>query len=161
MRRKPILMATGFILVAFALGVGVGSRFGRRPADYRDSLVSQQAASGSSIAQTGSVASIAAGAESAPCVDIRSAGPLVGKRTCVAGLVLRVYTAQSGNTFLDFCQDYRACPFTSVVFAADKNKFGDLGSLQGKRVELRGDVVSYQGRAEIIIHDAHQVRSAP
>jgi DNA/RNA endonuclease YhcR with UshA esterase domain len=94
-------------------------------------------------------------------VDIRNAGPLVGKGACVSGLVVRVYSARTGNTFLDFCQDYRTCPFTSVVFAADKNKFGDLELLQGRRVEIRGDVTNYQGRAEIIIHDPQQVRSAP
>jgi hypothetical protein len=93
-------------------------------------------------------------------VDIRNAGALVGKSGCVAGLVLRVYSARTGNTFLDFCQDYRACPFSSVIFAADKDRFGDLATLQGKRVEIRGDVVNYQGRAEIIIHDPQQVRSA-
>lgn len=96
-----------------------------------------------------------------PCVDIRNAGPLVGKTGCVAGLVLRVYSSRGGNTFLDFCQDYRTCPFTSVIFAADKERFGDLGALQGKRVEIRGDVVNYQGHAEIIIHDPQQMRSAP
>jgi DNA/RNA endonuclease YhcR with UshA esterase domain len=84
----------------------------------------------------------------------------VGKSGCVAGLVLRVYSARTGNTFLDFCQDYRTCPFTSVIFASDKSKFGNLESLQGKRVEIRGDVVTYQGRAEIIIRDPQQVRSA-
>jgi hypothetical protein len=96
-----------------------------------------------------------------PCVDIRNAEPLEGKSGCVAGLVLRVYSSRAGNTFLDFCQDYRSCPFTSVIFASDKAKFGDLESLQGKRVEIRGDVVAFQGRSEIIIHDPQQVRSAP
>ena len=102
-----------------------------------------------------------ASSSSPACVDIRNAGPEVGKSGCVAGLVLKVFSARSGNTFLDFCQDYRACPFTSVIFALDKNKFGDLESLQGKRVEIRGDVINYQDRAEIIIHDPQQVRSAP
>lgn len=96
-----------------------------------------------------------------PCADIRNAGPLAGKSGCVAGLVQRVYSARTGNTFLDFCQDYRTCPFSSVIFASDKSKFGDLGSLQGKRVEIRGDVISYQGRAEIIIREPQQIRSAP
>jgi DNA/RNA endonuclease YhcR with UshA esterase domain len=94
----------------------------------------------------------------AACTDIRNAGPLVGKNACVSGLVLRVYSAHSGNTFLDFCQDYRTCPFSSVIFAADVNKFNDLESWQGKRVEIRGDVVRYQDRAEIIVHDPQQVR---
>ena len=98
---------------------------------------------------------------SPPCVDIRNAAPLEGKNGCVAGLVMRVYSARTGNTFLDFCQDYRNCPFTSLIFAADKSKFGNLETLQGKRVEIRGGVVTYRGRAEIIIHDPQQVRSAP
>jgi hypothetical protein len=96
-----------------------------------------------------------------PCVDIRHAGPLVGKDGCIAGLVLRVYFARTGNTFLDFCEDYRTCPFGSVIFASDKSKFGDLGSLQGRRVEIRGEVTAYQGHAEIVIRDPQQVRSAP
>jgi DNA/RNA endonuclease YhcR with UshA esterase domain len=79
----------------------------------------------------------------------------------VSGRVLRVYSSRAENTFLDFCEDYRTCPFTSVIFAKDKGKFGDLATLQGRRVEIRGEVVNYQGRAEIVIHDPQQVRSAP
>jgi len=36
-----------------------------------------------------------------------------------------------------------------------------MESLQGRRVEIRGDVIDYQGRAEIIIRDPQQIRSAP
>lgn len=152
MKRRPILVVTGLVLVAFGLGLGVGSRFGQRPVIYKDTPLPQE--SPNSI--DGPTAS-----SPPPCVDIRNAGPLVGKNGCVAGLVLRVYSARSGNTFLDFCQDYRTCQFTSVIFAPDKNKFGNLESLQGKRVEIRGAVVTYQEHAEIIIHDPQQVRSAP
>jgi len=152
MKRRPILVVTGLLLVAFGLGVGMGSRFNRRPVIYEVVPAPQQSAS---------VPGATARSSPPPCADIRNAGPQVGKSGCVAGLVLRVYSARTGNTFLDFCQDYRTCPFTSVIFASDKNKFGDLGSLQGKRVEIRGDIVTYQGRAEIIIRDPQQVRSAP
>ncbi|HTS71579.1 MAG TPA: hypothetical protein VMO17_21605 [Terriglobia bacterium] len=62
---------------------------------------------------------------------------------------------------MDFCADYRNCPFTSVVFASDSTRFGDLQSLQGRRVEIRGDIVDYQGHAEIVIRDPQQVRGAP
>jgi DNA/RNA endonuclease YhcR with UshA esterase domain len=48
-----------------------------------------------------------------------------------------------------------------VIFASDKNKFGDLESLQGRHVEIRGAITVYQSRAEIIIHDPQQIRSAP
>jgi len=152
MKRRPILVVTGLLLVAFGLGVRVGSRFSRRP------LMS---AVNSLPLQSARAPGAPAASSPPPCEDIRNAGPLVGKSGCVAGLVLRVYSARTGNTFLDFCQDYRSCPFSSVIFASDKNKFGDLESLQGKRVEIRGDVVTYQGHAEIIIHDPQQVRSAP
>ena len=150
MKRSPILVVAGLLLLAFGLGIGVGSRFVQKPVIYRDIPVSQPAASAPETAATGSPP---------PCVDLRNTGQLVGKNGCVAGLVLRVYSARTGNTFLDFCQDYRTCPFTSVIFAADKSKFGNLESLQGKRVEIRGAVVTYQGHAEIIIHDPQQVRS--
>ncbi len=152
MERRRIMKVTGLVLVAFGLGVAVGERFGQRPITIRDVPVPQFKTDASSEPPASS---------SPSCADIRNASALEGKSGCVAGLVLRVYTASSGNSFLDFCQDYRTCPFTSVVFAADKSNFGDIESLQGKRVEIRGDVVAYQGRAEIIVHDPHQVRRAP
>jgi hypothetical protein len=151
MRRRPILVVTGLLLLAFGLGVEIGSCIGRRKVIK---------AVDSMPRQSSRAPDVPALANPLPCVDIRNAPPLVGSSGCVAGLVLRVYSARTGNTFLDFCEDYRACPFSSVIFADDKGKFGDLGALQGKRVEIRGDVITYQGRAEIIIHDPQQVRSA-
>jgi len=152
MQRRPILVVTGLLLLAFGLGVVVGSRFSQRPVKSAVDPFSRQSAHAPGAPPLGSPP---------PCVDIRNTGPLVGNSGCVAGLVLRVYSARTGNTFLDFCQDYRTCPFTSVIFASDKNKFGNLETLQGKRVEIRGDVTTYQGRPEIIIRDPQQVRSAP
>jgi hypothetical protein len=75
--------------------------------------------------------------------------------------VLRAYTSRAGNTFLDFCPDYRTCPFTSVIFDSDRSKFGDLGALAGRQVEIRGAVVAYEGRAEIVIRDPEQIRVLP
>jgi hypothetical protein len=161
MRRKPALIVGGLVLLAFALGVGVGSRFTRRAVVYDDESVLSKTASASPDRPPAESSSVATTASLPACVDIRNAERLVGKSGCVAGLVLRVYAARSGNTFLDFCQDYRACPFTSIIFAADSKSFGDLGTLQGKRVEIRGKVVSYRGHAEIVIRDARQIRGAP
>jgi len=152
MQRRPNLVVTGLLLLAFGLGVGLGSRFGRRRVMTPvDPIRRQTAYPPGALGLNNPL----------PCVDIRNAEPLVGSSGCVAGLVVRVYAARTGNTFLDFCQDYRTCPFTSVIFASDKDKFGDLASLQGKRVEIRGDVITYQGHPEIIIRDPQQVRSAP
>jgi hypothetical protein len=153
MDRTQIFIVSGLVLGAFGAGVGFGSRLGRNPgaSSPRVTMISRSVP----LPEEQSTNS------SSACVDIRNAAPLVGKKGCVAGLVMRAFSARSGNTFLDFCQDYRDCPFTSVIFAPDKDKFGNLESLQGKRVEIRGDVVSYQDRAEIIIRDPEQLRSAP
>jgi hypothetical protein len=148
MKRAWILIVVGLLLVAFVLGTLVGSRRGQRPG--------VSAAVGARGAPESPAATSSSG-----CVDIHDVGPQVGKAGCVTGQVLRIYTSHSGNTFLDFCSDYRSCPFTSVIFASDKDKFGDLESLQGKRVEIRGSITVYQSRAEIIIHDPQQIRTAP
>jgi hypothetical protein len=94
------------------------------------------------------------------CVDFHDVGGHVGETGCVSGRVLRVYTSRAGNTFLDFCADYRACPFTSVIFSSDREKFGNLQTLQGVPVEIRGPITTYQGRAEVIIRDPSQIRAA-
>jgi hypothetical protein len=152
MKLKAILGVAGLVIAAFGLGMWLGLQIRPVAVDKVTSSVAVLSTRPPGATVTGSVS---------PCADIHHVDPLMGKNGCVTGLVLRVYSARTGNTFLDFCQDYRACPFTSVIFAADKSKFGDLESLQGKRVEIRGDVVTYQGRAEIIIRDPQQVRSAP
>jgi len=99
--------------------------------------------------------------ESTGCIDFRGAGAHAGETGCVSGRVLRAFTSKSGNTFLDFCADYHACPFTSVIFSSDKSKFGDLQSLAGRQIEIRGPITTYQGRAEIIIRDPEQIRALP
>lgn len=149
-QRRPGLFATGLALAAFAAGLIVGARFFRQPVIYREI-----AAPSGNPNPAPSV-----GGDSA-CVDFGHAASLAGRTGCVSGIVQRVYTARSGNTFLDFCENFRDCPFTSLIFAADKSNFGDLTTLEGKRVELRGEITTYQGRPEIVVRTADQIRSAP
>lgn len=96
-----------------------------------------------------------------PCIDFHQAASHAGENGCVSGYVLRAYTSRTGNTFLDFCQDYRSCPFTSVVFASDHAKFGNLESLTGRKVELHGLISIYRNQAEIIVHDPWQIQVSP
>jgi len=136
----------GIVLVACVLGALAGFRLGRR----------------SSLTVTPSALPSSSGAsETAGCVDFRQAGDHTGQTGCVSGRILRVFTSRAGNTYLDFCPDYRSCPFSSVIFASDRDKFGDLGTLGGRTVELRGTISVYQGRAQIIVHDPQQIHLAP
>jgi len=132
------------VLVVFCLGVLVGRRAGRAP--------STPSSSASRSSSPG---------EMAGCVDFHDAAPHAGETGCVSGRVVRVFASRGGNTFLDFCEDYRDCPFTSVIFSSDKNQFGDLASLAGRQIEIRGPITVFQGRPEIIIHDPEQIRLAP
>jgi hypothetical protein len=143
MRRKQILVA-GIALAVFCLGVLVGRRAGRSP-----STTSPFASRSSSRGEVGG------------CVDFHDASTQAGETGCVSGRVLKVFTSRGGNTFLDFCEDYRDCPFTSVIFSSDKHKFGDLQLLAGRQIEIRGPITVYQGRPEIIIRDPEQIRMAP
>jgi len=143
MRRKRILVAA-IVLGVFCLGVLVGHRVGRSPS-ARPAFASRDSSRGEFVG----------------CVDFHDAGPHAGETGCVSGRVLKVYTSKGGNTFLDFCEDYRDCPFSSVIFSSDKHKFGDLLSLSGRQIEIRGLIAVYQGRPEIIIRDPEQIRVAP
>ena len=79
----------------------------------------------------------------------------------MSGRVLKVFTSRSGTTFLDFCADYRNCPFTSVIFGSDRQKFGNLEALTGRQIEVRGRIKPYHGQPEIVISDPGQIREAP
>jgi hypothetical protein len=99
--------------------------------------------------------------EGGPCLDFHQASSHAGENGCVSGFVLRAFTSKAGNTFLDFCTDYKNCPFSSVIFASDRNKFGNLEALAGRQVELRGLISTYNGHAEIIIRNPQQIQAAP
>ncbi len=95
------------------------------------------------------------------CVDFHEAAQHTGESVCISGRVLRVYTSRSESAFLDFCPNYRDCPFSSVIFASDRTKFGDLNALNGREVEIQGRISVYNGRPEIVIHDPEQVHVLP
>jgi hypothetical protein len=91
------------------------------------------------------------------CIPFAEALKHVGEGRCVTGRVLRVRQGPKGTHYLDFCEDYRTCKFTAVIFHHDLRHVGDIRQLEGRQVEIRGDVKMYDGRAEIIVEDASQL----
>ncbi|HWR16298.1 MAG TPA: hypothetical protein VN577_15825 [Terriglobales bacterium] len=91
------------------------------------------------------------------CVPFEKAPDHIGKTVCISGTVLKVAASESGSMFLDFCEDYRKCAFTVVVFRRDLFRVGDVRVLEGKPVEITGKVKKYRGRAEIILRDPAQL----
>ena len=81
----------------------------------------------------------------------------MGEIKCMTGIVVRVKQGARGVHFLDFCDDFRLCPFTVVIFPRDLKSVGDVRQLQGRMVEIHGQVKEYDGRAEIILEEYRQL----
>jgi len=95
----------------------------------------------------------------AACVPFTEAKKHIGDEVCITGKVLKVgRSPRSGTQFLNFCDDYRSCPFTVVVFAKDLAHVGDVTALEGKEIKLYGKVREYKGQAEIILNDERQLK---
>jgi DNA/RNA endonuclease YhcR with UshA esterase domain len=95
---------------------------------------------------------------SSTCYDYTEAKSHVGETICIKGKVVQVYTSAKSNTFLNFCSNYKTCPFSAVIFSSDKSKFSDVQMYSGKNVEITGLIRTYQGNAEIIINSPNQIK---
>ena len=96
----------------------------------------------------------------ADCIPFAEAARHVGATRCVTGKVLKVKQSSRGLMFLDFCDDYRLCTFTVVVFPSDLKHVGDVRQLVGKDIEIHGPIKLYDNRAEIVLHDYKQLSGA-
>jgi hypothetical protein len=96
----------------------------------------------------------------ADCLPVAEAKKHVGEVKCVTGVVIRVKQGERGVHFLDFCDDFRLCPFTVVIFPRDLKSVGDVRQLQGRMVEIHGQVKEYDGRAEIVLEEYRQLGGA-
>ena len=81
----------------------------------------------------------------------------MGETRCVTGKVVRVAIGSKNTHYLDFCEDYRLCPFTVVIFSHDMKNVGDIRQLAGKVIEIRGEIKEYDDRAEIILDSRKQL----
>ncbi len=89
--------------------------------------------------------------------SITEAPAHVGEYAKVTGTLVDAYTSSTGTVFLDFCKDYKSCPFSGVIFAGDAKAFGDLSRYAGKTVTVTGTITSYQGQAEMKLSDSSQM----
>src|SRR3989338_3370969 len=90
-------------------------------------------------------------------IEYTDAPAHVGEYASVRGTLVEAYTSKSGTVFLDFCQSYKTCPFTAVIFADDAKKFGDLSRYEGTVVTISGKISLYQNKAEIILSSPSQI----
>jgi DNA/RNA endonuclease YhcR with UshA esterase domain len=94
----------------------------------------------------------------AKCIPMQEAEKRIGDQACVAGKVVKVAQSKAGTFFLNFCEKYRDCPFTVVVFPSNLKDVGDVRELEGKTIEIWGRITSWRGHAEIVLRDARQLK---
>ena len=94
----------------------------------------------------------------AECLPIQEAARHIGDTACIAGKVAAVTESHSGTTFINFCEDYRKCPFSVVVFARDLRNIGDVRELVGKSIEIHGQIREYDGHPEIVLNQTRQLK---
>ena len=91
-------------------------------------------------------------------INFTQAPENIGKVVCVTGKVDHVYTSQMGTVFINFCPDYKTCPFGAVIFDSSVSKFPNPQQYTGKNVEITGFITAYQGRAEIVLDSPDQIK---
>lgn len=94
----------------------------------------------------------------AKCIAMEEAANRIGDQACVTGKVVKVAESKGGTFFLNFCENYRECPFTVVVFPSNLKNVGDVRELEGKTIEIFGKITRWRGQAEIVLRDARQLK---
>ncbi len=82
----------------------------------------------------------------------------VDKEGAFKGTVTAIYEPRSGGlAIMNFDKNYRTA-LTALLKGADFAKFPDLKTLVGKDVLVMGKFISFQGRAEIVLTNAAQIK---
>lgn len=89
-------------------------------------------------------------------IGYEEASKHVGRYARVTGNILKVYRSASNTTFFNYCKSSK-CPFSAVIFASDRSKFGDLAKYEGKTITVEGIVKTYNGKPEIIVNSPDQI----
>ena len=94
----------------------------------------------------------------ADCIPFTDAPKKVDENVCVTGKVVKVSSSsRSGTQFINFCENYKKCAFSVVVFPRDLEKVGDVRALEGKTIEIHGRIKEYKGQAEMVLEDIKQL----
>jgi DNA/RNA endonuclease YhcR with UshA esterase domain len=97
-----------------------------------------------------------AGAQTIGLADLKTH---VGKPVTVEAAVSDVHVAASGVTFIDLGGRFPDNNFVAVIFADDAAKFPNAAALAGRTVTITGTVQLYQGKPEIILKSASQLKA--
>jgi hypothetical protein len=99
-----------------------------------------------------------AGSLGARMTTDREAAAHVGEIATVVGTVASVFRSPGGSVYVNFGADYPRQTFTAVALAPLESWAKHLDELGGQRVRVRGEIVNYRGRIEIVLKSRDQIR---
>jgi DNA/RNA endonuclease YhcR with UshA esterase domain len=98
-------------------------------------------------------------AQTATVIPANLAASHIGEYATVEGVVAKVFTSKSGNTFLNIGASYPNQTFTGwIPPASPVSKSALLSDIEGKHVKITGRIEMYKGKPEIRINAASQLK---
>lgn len=94
------------------------------------------------------------------CHPATEAARYTGKDVCIAAHIYDVVELRDGTRFLDTCSPETSdadCRFTIASLPQDRRETGNLDSLRGHDIELRGTIHSVNQRSLIYLSNARQL----
>jgi DNA/RNA endonuclease YhcR with UshA esterase domain len=97
-------------------------------------------------------------AQTATVIPANEAAAHINEWATVEGVVAKVFTSKTGNTFLNIGAIYPNQTFTGwIPPASPVNKSPILSGIEGKRVKITGRIEMYKGKPEIRINAVSQL----
>ena len=98
------------------------------------------------------------GAQTTTVIPANLAAGHIGQYATVEGVVAKVFTSKTGNTFLNIGATYPNQTFTGwIPPESPVSKSALLADIEGKRVKITGRIELYKGKPEIRINEAEQI----
>jgi DNA/RNA endonuclease YhcR with UshA esterase domain len=102
--------------------------------------------------------SVPIGAQTTTAIPANLAAGHIGQYATVEGVVAKVFTSKSGNTFLNIGAAYPNQTFTGwIPPASSVSNSPILSGIEGKHVKITGRIEMYKGKPEIRINAASQL----
>lgn len=128
-------------------------------AGARLALVLNQALAGSRAGELARAADTVAAAPGT--ITDREALAHVGETVTVVGSVAEVSRSRGGTVYVNFGARFPRQTFTAVALAPAPAWTAGLDSLEGRRVGVRGRIIRYRGRVEIVLKEPGQIVHPP
>jgi DNA/RNA endonuclease YhcR with UshA esterase domain len=102
--------------------------------------------------------SVHIGAQTATIIPANLAAAHIGQYATVEGVVAKVFTSKTGNTFLNIGAAYPNQTFTGwIPPASPVSKSPALTDIEGKHIKITGRIEMYKGKPEIRINATEQI----